>query len=151
MNRRETLKATGASVLAGTALVSSVTASDRGKRNERRSGDDGNENEDGPTVVTAELERSDEDKTDEYTVRYNDELVEITGYVIASEPCRELEVDSISETEYGDVVDLELVRSDSELCAQMITPLKYTVELEYEDEDEVTDVLVQMPDGEVDP
>ena len=136
MNRRDTVKAVGASLLGGTALATSTTADGRRKKKGT------------PKVVSVELEGADEPKTDEYTVDYrNDGRVEITGYVIAPNPCHELEVVDITPTGHGDVVDLELVPDGSNLCLSAMAELRYTVELEYPDGDAVPDVFVQIPDA----
>ena len=136
MNRRDTVKAVGASLLGGTSLATSATADRRRSRNGK------------PTVVSVELERADERKTDEYTVDYGDDgRVEITGYAIAPNPCHELEVADITTTGHGDVVDLELVRDGSNLCLSAMAELRYTVELEYPDGDAVPDVFVKIPDA----
>lgn len=139
MNRRDTVKAVGASLLGGTALTASASADGR----ENRSQQNGK-----PNVVSVELERADERKTDAYTVDYGDDgRVEITGYAIAPNPCHELEVVDITPTGHGDVVDLELVPDGSELCLSAMIELRYAVELEYPDGDAVPDVFVKVPGG----
>lgn len=148
MNRRDALKAAGASVFAGTALTTSGAADRRevprkDKRREREP-----PTGDGVRVVAVETERTDEDRTDEYSVDYKgDNRVEITGYTTASNPCHEIQVADIESTEYGDVVDLELVYTGAEVCATVIADFRYTVELEYKSERLVDDVFVQIPDG----
>lgn len=134
MKRRETITAVSTSLLAGTALSTASSA------DERRNG--------APRVVSVETEQSDKGTSDVYTVDYRgDGRVEITGHVTAPNPCHEIDVADITATKHGDVVDLELVRTGTDLCITVIAHLRYTVELEYPDEDAVRDVLVRVPDG----
>ncbi|WP_408959063.1 hypothetical protein [Natrinema sp. 74] len=131
MNRRNALKATGASLLAGTALTTSAAA-DTG---------------DGPTVVSVEsnTDSSGASEPDEYTVEYlGDGIVEITGVTVAPTPCHEAVVDNIYQSTYGDVVDLSL-EAGSGICTTVLAELAYTVRLEYETE--ARDVFVSVPDG----
>jgi len=131
MNRRNALKATGASLLAGTALTTSATA----------------DTSDGPTVVSVEsnTDYSSADGNDEYTVEYlGDGVVEITGYTVAPTPCHGIAVDGVYRSKYGDVVDLSLEAS-SGVCMTVLAGLTYTVRLEYAAE--ARDVFVSVPDG----
>lgn len=129
MNRRKALTATGASLLAGTALTTSAAASD-----------------DGPAVeIRSETDTSDTDGNDEYSVEYlGDGAVEITGYTVAPTPCHEAVVEDIFRSKYGDVVDLSL-ESGSGMCTDAIAGLDYTVRLQYDGE--APDVFVSVPDG----
>ena len=148
MNRRDAVKAAGASLLAGTALSSSAAGDDRERRR--------------PRVVSIETESADEVEYDEYTVDYaGDGRVEITGYTIAPTSCYEVAVDGIYAAEYGDVVDLKLVPEKKSSRDAVSVPgqdarddactsieiVRYSVELEYKVESAVNDVLVRIPEG----
>lgn len=148
MNRRDALKAAGASVFTGTALTTAGAAAEREVPRKRKRRERELPTGDGVRVASLETEHTDESKTDEYTVDYKgDDRVEITGYTTASNPCHEVDVAALESTEYGDVIDLELVYTGAEVCATVIADFRYTVELEYESEAAVDDVLVQIPDG----
>lgn len=137
MNRRAILRTASASVLAGTTVLTPVAAGD----------------EDGePKVVSVEPKRSRlaESRDDEYTVEHvGDGIVEIDVYVTVSDSCVEVEVDEITQTEDEDIVELQLVdgAATGELCLPATFERHYVIELEYESEDAVNDVAVQVSDG----
>ena len=142
MRRRTALKATGTSILAGTALTASTAAEDA---------DDGwsfGWGSDDPEIVSVESEQARPDEApenDQYTVEYgSDGVVEISGWVTAPTTCYHVEVDGVTGSRHGDVVDLQLVE-ESGGCYFVLTDIRYSVVLEYDDD--AADVLVDVPNG----
>ncbi|RQG95958.1 hypothetical protein [Natrarchaeobius chitinivorans] len=126
MRRRTALEAIGASILAGTAVATTASATG------------------GPRIVEleSEIDTGDPDAGDKYAVEYlGDGRVELTGSTTVPKSCYEAEVVGIESTQYGDVVRVKPVQT-GDLCLDVVSRLQFRIELAYDDDAE--DVFLEF-------